>query len=48
MKFALVVCLLFPAGLCDASPTHFDCYVQSAEARMDARKAFLLADADSA
>ena len=26
----------------------FDCYIQSAEARMDARKPFVLADADSA
>ena len=45
MKLALVVCLLFSGGL-TAQP--FDCYVQSAEARMDARKAFLLADADTA
>jgi hypothetical protein len=46
MKLVIVVCLLFPAGLCAQQP--FDCYVQSAEARMDARKAFLLADADTA
>jgi hypothetical protein len=45
MKFAIAVCLLVPAGLA-AQP--FDCYVQSAEARMEARKAFLLADADNA
>ena len=46
MKIALVVCLLYPAGLRSQQP--FDCYVQSAEARMDARKAFLLADGDTA
>ena len=52
MKIALVVCLLFSAGLCaqlkPETTQQFDCYVQSAEARMDARKAFLLADADTA
>src|SRR5260370_402602 len=46
MKLALVVCLLFSAGLC--AQQQFDCYVQSAEARMEARKAFLLVDADTA
>jgi hypothetical protein len=45
MTRAAIVCLLFCAGL-TAQP--FDCYVQSAEARMDARKAFVLADADAA
>ena len=48
MKLVLVFCLLFPAGLSALQPNRFDCYVQSAEARMDARKAFLLADADTA
>jgi hypothetical protein len=45
MKFAILVGLLIPAGI---TAQAFDCYVQSAEARMDARKAFLLADADTA
>jgi hypothetical protein len=31
-----------------ATAREFDCYVQSAEMRMDARKAFLLADSDAA
>jgi hypothetical protein len=53
MKHLLVCCLLFPAGLAaqqlkPATARQFDCYVQSAEARMDARKAFLLADTDTA
>ena len=51
--FMVVCCLLFPAGLRaqqlkPETAQQFDCYVQSAEARMDARKAFLLADADTA
>ena len=53
MKLAIVLCLLFPAGLRaqqlkPETAQSFDCYVQAAEARMDARKAFLLADADTA
>ena len=53
MKYLIVCCLLFPAGLRAQQPKpettqQFDCYVQAAEARMDARKAFLLADTDSA
>ena len=53
MKLAILLCLLFPAGLRaqqlkPETAQSFDCYVQSAEARMDARKAFLLADADTA
>ena len=53
MRLLIALFLLFPAGLCaqQAKPEtakQFDCYVQSAEARMDARKAFLLADADTA
>jgi len=47
MKLLVACCLLFPAGL-GAQPALFDCYVQSAEARMDARKQFLLADTDTA
>ncbi|MGA2114167.1 MAG: hypothetical protein ABSH56_05395 [Bryobacteraceae bacterium] len=53
MKLAILFCLLFPAGL-DAqqskpsTPQPFDCYVQSAVARMDARKSFVLADDDTA
>src|ERR1035441_7990762 len=53
MKLFIICCLLFPAGL-HAQPLkpetaqQFDCYVQSAEARMDARKAFLLADTNTA
>jgi hypothetical protein len=44
---------MLPAGLTAQQPKpettkQFDCYVQAAEARMDARKAFLLADADAA
>jgi len=38
-----------PHGLLKPETVHdFNCYVQSAEARMDARKAFLLVDSDSA
>jgi len=53
MKFFLVCCLLFPTGLAaqqlkPETAQQFDCYVQSAEARMDARKRFLLADTDAA
>ncbi|MGA3017201.1 MAG: hypothetical protein ABSF62_08785 [Bryobacteraceae bacterium] len=53
MKFFVVCCLLFPAGLRaqqlkPETAQQFDCYVQSAEARMDTRKAFLLADTDTA
>ncbi len=48
---ALSVCA--PAGLRaqelkPATARAFDCYVQSAEARLDARKSFLAADADAA
>jgi hypothetical protein len=53
MKLAIVLCLLFPVGLRaqhlkPETAQSFDCYVQAAEARMDARKAFLLADTDTA
>src|ERR1019366_6537195 len=53
MKLAVAFCLIFPAGLRaqqlkPETARQFDCYVQTAEARMDARKAFLLADADTA
>jgi hypothetical protein len=53
MKLFVVCCLLIPAGLRaqklkPETAQQFDCYVQSAEARMEARKAFLLADADTA
>ena len=53
MKLVLAFCLLIPAGLRaqqlkPETTQQFDCYVQAAEARMDARKAFLLADSDSA
>ena len=53
MKYLIVCCLLFPAGLRAQQPKpetaqQFDCYVQAAESRMDARKAFLLADTDPA
>jgi hypothetical protein len=53
MKLAIACCLLFPAGvraqpLKPETERQFACYVQSAEARMEARKAFLLADTDTA
>jgi len=53
MKLAVAFCLIFPAGLRaqqlkPETAQQFDCYVQAAEARMDARKAFLRADTDSA
>jgi hypothetical protein len=52
MKPFLVCCLFFPAGLAaqlkPETAQQFDCYVQSAEARMDARKAFVLAETDTA
>ena len=53
MRLVIACCLLFPAGLPaqqlkPETEKQFDCYVQAAEARMDARKAFLLADSDTA
>ena len=53
MKLVLAICLLIPAGLPaqqlrPETAQQFDCYVQAAEAKMDARKAFLLADTDAA
>ena len=53
MKLVIAFCLIFPAGLRaqqlkPETAQQFDCYVQAAEARMDARKAFLRADTDSA
>ncbi|SPE38633.1 conserved exported hypothetical protein [Candidatus Sulfopaludibacter sp. SbA6] len=49
---AFISFLAIPAGLrAQVKPEtqhDFDCYIQSAEARMDARKPFVLADADSA
>ena len=53
MRLVIVCCLIFPAGLPaqqlkPETAQQFDCYVQAAEARMDARKAFLLADTDTA
>jgi len=48
-----ICCCAMPAGTPDGrlkpeTIRDFNCYVQSAEARMDARKAFLLVDSDSA
>jgi hypothetical protein len=53
MKLLIACCLLFPAllraqQLKAETAQQFDCYVQSAEARMDARKVFVLADTDAA
>ena len=53
MKWMIACCLLIPTGLFHQqlkpeTAKQFECYVQSAEARMDARKAFLLADSDAA
>ena len=53
MKLAVLLCLLFPAALRTQqlkpqTAQSFDCYVHSAEARLDARKDFLLADSDTA
>lgn len=50
---AVISCFAIPAWLhaqqLKPATTHdFDCYVQAAEARMDARKAFLVADGDAA
>jgi len=52
MRLAILCCLFFPAApgaqqLKPATAQQFDCYVQSAEARMDRRKAFVLADTDT-
>lgn len=53
MKLPIACCLLISAGL-RAQPQKpettqpFDCYIQSAEARMGQRKAFLLAETDAA
>jgi len=48
-----ICCCAIPAGTSNGllkpeTLRDFNCYVQSAEARMDARKAFLLVDSDSA
>jgi hypothetical protein len=53
MKLVFGFCLLFAYGLRAQTlkpdtAQQFECYVQSAQARMDARKAFLLADSDAA
>jgi hypothetical protein len=53
LGLAAVACASGPIWLTAGQPRpetqrEFECYVQSAEARMDARKAFLLADSDSA
>ena len=53
MRLVIVCCLLLPAGLRaqqlkPETAQQFDCYIQAAEARLDARKAFLLADSDTA
>src|SRR5689334_736845 len=53
LALAAMACVAIPAWLFAGTPKpqtqrEFECYVQSAEARMDARKAFILADADSA
>jgi hypothetical protein len=52
-KLAFTCCLLYPAALGaqalkPETAQQFACYVQSAEARLEARKAFLLADSDAA
>jgi len=49
----LSLCLLLPVTVCaqqskPQTQREFECYVQSAEARMDARNAFVLADSDTA
>ena len=53
LSLAVIACIAIPAWLSAGTPKPetqraFECYVQSAEARMDARKAFALASADSA
>jgi hypothetical protein len=53
MRILVICSLLLPAtlGAQQRKPEtaqQFDCYVQAAEARLDARKAFLLADIDAA
>ncbi len=53
LGLAAVGCVSIPVWLAAGQPKpqtqhEFECYVQSAEARMDARQAFLLADADAA
>jgi len=53
LEVAVLCCLAMPAGLraqqVKPQTMHdFECYVQSAEARMAARKAFVLAESDSA
>src|SRR5271165_986102 len=50
---AAICCLAMPAAtpqerVKPETARDFDCYIQSAEARMDARKTFLLADSDAA
>jgi len=52
MKILAACCLLLPTGLGGQqlkpeTAQQFDCYVQAAEARLDARKSFLLADSDA-
>ncbi len=50
---AVICCFAMPAGtpqgqIKPETARDFDCYVQSAEARMDARKTFLMAETDTA
>src|SRR5689334_3824588 len=52
LGLAAVICVAIPAWLSAGTPKpqtqkEFECYVQSAEARMDARKAYILAETDS-
>jgi hypothetical protein len=52
LGLAAVACVAIPAWISAGTPKpqtqrDFECYVQSAETRMDARKAFLLADTDA-
>jgi hypothetical protein len=53
LGLAGLACIAIPAWISAGTPKaqtqhEFECYVQSAEGRMDARKAFILADADAA
>src|SRR5262245_57024135 len=52
LGLAVTACVAIPAWISAGTPKpetqrEFECYVQSAEARMEARKAFVLADADA-
>src|SRR3954466_11985469 len=46
-SLSLAVALTIPSLYAQPTQPEFECYIQSAEARMNARNAFMLADSDT-